>query len=743
MAIKKEIYPVEGMSCASCAASIATMLSASDGVKSANVNLASENVMVEYDPEVIPLPEIEKLVGNLGYRLVTDEDYTHQMHQDAQSLRLKKLLNKTILSVGLSIPVVLIAMVFHTIPYANWIMLVLTLPVLAWCGNEFFVIAAKRARYFSSNMDTLIALGTGIAFLYSTFNTIFPGYLRSYGLEPHVYFETSAVIVSFILMGRYFEERAKRRTSDAIRKLMNLGVRTAHVIRNGEEKEMLISKIRKGDTLVIRPGEKIPTDGKVIEGSSYIDESMITGEPVPVVKTVGDTVIGATINQSGGLKMIAEKIGNETLLAQIIRLVQEAQGSRAPIQRQVDKIASVFVPVVIVIALITFIAWFFIHPASRVPFAFMNSIAVLVIACPCALGLATPTALIVGLGKAAEHGILIRDAESLETACKLEVIVLDKTGTITNGKPEVTEVLWEEPADDITPGRKDQIKAAVLSIESRSEHPVAHAVVNYIARENLHPSELVGFESSSGKGVTAFVGKDVYHIGSKTYILESGGLFLPVLAEKDKLLRSQPHSLVYVSCNRKVVALFMVTDTLNPSAVKAISALQKMGKDVHMLTGDTVAMASHVAAQAGIIHFKAEVSPSGKVDYLKQLKSQGKIVAMVGDGINDSPALALADIGIAMGSGTDIAMESAPITLIRGDLGKIVTAINLSMATVRTIRQNLFWAFFYNLIAIPIAAGLLYPFTGFLLNPMIAGAAMAFSSVSVVTNSLRLKRAKL
>ena len=743
MPVIKEIFPVEGMSCASCAASISSMLSATKGVKSANVNLASENVMVEYDPEEIALQQIEKIVETLGFKLITAKDYTREMQQDAQTRRLHKLLYKTILAVGLSIPIVLIAMVFHTIPNANRIMLGLTLPVLLWCGNEFFIIAAKRARYLSSNMDTLIALGTGIAFLYSTFNTIFPAYMRSYGLEPHVYFETSAVIICFILMGRYFEERAKRRTSDAIRKLMNLGVKTARVIRNGEEKEMLISKIRKGDILVIRPGEKIPADGKVIEGTSFIDEGMITGESVPVLKVTGDTVIGATINQEGGLMMVAEKVGDETLLAQIIRLVQEAQGSRAPIQKQVDKIASIFVPVVIVIALLTFITWFFIHPANGMPFAFMNSIAVLVIACPCALGLATPTALIVGLGKAAEHGILIRDAQSLETACKLEVIVLDKTGTITNGKPEVTEVFWEEDDKIGMMESKDLINTAILSIESRSEHPIAHAVVNYLKKEDVRPSGIVGFESSSGKGVTAFVGKDVYHIGSKTYILENGGSFFSSLSEKDQLLRSQPHSLAYVSRNREVVAVFMVTDTLNPSAVNAVSALKRMGMDVHMLTGDTVAMASHIATQAGIIHYKTEISPSGKSDYVRQLKEEGKLVAMVGDGINDSPALALADIGIAMGNGTDIAMESAPITLIKGDLGKIVTAINLSRETVKTIRQNLFWAFFYNIISIPVAAGILYPFTGFLLNPMIAGAAMAFSSVSVVTNSLRLKRARI
>jgi P-type Cu2+ transporter len=743
MALIKAIYPVEGMSCASCASSIFSMLSATKGIRSANVNLASENLSVEYDPEVIALPAIEKIVEGLGYKLITAKDPTHQMQMDTQTLRLKTLLRKTILAIAFSLPVFLISMFFHHIPFANWIMMALTLPVLLYCGSEFFIIAARRARHFSSNMDTLIALGTGIAFVYSTFNTLFPGYLRSHGLEPHVYFEASAVIISFIIMGRYFEERAKRRTSDAIRKLMNLGVKTARVIRNGVEKEMLISKIRQGDILVIRPGEKIPADGKVIEGNSFVDESMITGEPVPVTKSPGDPVIGATINQEGSLKMIAEKVGNETLLANIIRLVQEAQGSRAPIQKLVDKIASVFVPIVIGIAAVTFLVWFFINPGTGLPFAFMNSIAVLVIACPCALGLATPTALIVGMGKAAEHGVLIRDAESLEAACRLDVIVMDKTGTITKGKPEVTQAFYEgNPSED---GEKKNviIDTAILSVESRSEHPVARAVVNYLSKNDLKPKDAEGFVNSSGKGVTASVSKDVFHIGSKKYVLENGCTFFPVLSAKEKELSEQALTLVYASRNLKVEALFAVTDTLNPSAVKAISDLKNLGMEVHMLTGDNQAMASNIAQMAGIDRVVAGVTPEGKSDYIRELKSTGKKVAMVGDGINDSPALALADIGIAMGNGTDIAMESAPVTLIKGDLNRIVFAVNLSRKTEKTIRQNLFWAFFYNVISIPVAAGVLFPLTGFVLNPMIAGAAMAFSSVSVVTNSLRLKRARM
>jgi Cu2+-exporting ATPase len=726
------------MSCASCALSIQTILSAQKGVKSAVVNLAMEQVVVEYEPQLIDPACMVKVVNGIGYKLITDRSISAGDQEHNQNRRLERLKYNTLMSVAFSIPVVLISMVFHQISYSHWIMLVLAVPVLAIFGREFFIIAWKRALHFSSNMDTLVALGTGTAFLYSTFNTVFPEFLQSRGFVPYVYFDASVVIISFILMGRYFEERAKQRTTGAIRKLIGLGVKTARVIRNGIEKEMLISKIIVGDTLVIRPGEKIPTDGKVTEGDSFIDESMITGESVPVQKKAGDFVIGATINQTGSLKILAEKVGSETMLAQIIKLVQEAQGSRAPVQRLVDKVAAVFVPGVIGIAILTFITWSIWHPASGSPIALICAITVLVIACPCALGLATPTALMVGLGKAAEHGILIRDAESLETACIIDTIVLDKTGTITVGKPTVAEIVWDENNID-----HSTVEDAIVSIESRSEHPFAAALVNHLKKQDFIPHEIVGFESTTGKGVSAFVGNDVYHIGSKSYILENNGQFTKTFLEKDAELRRQAQSLIYVTKNRNVVALFSVTDTIKPSSASAVSELKNMGIEIHMLSGDTVAITSHMAAKAGIDHFKGEVTPEGKSDYVRQLKDKGRRVAMVGDGINDSPALALADIGIALGTGTDIAMESAQITLIGGDLEKIISAIRLSRKTVKTIRQNLFWAFFYNVISIPVAAGILYPFTGFLLNPMIAGAGMALSSVSVVTNSLRLKRVRI
>jgi P-type Cu2+ transporter len=737
MAFVKKILPVQGMSCSSCASSIQSMLGTQEGIRTANVNLAGEQVFIEYDPEKITMEQIEHTVDSLGYKLITT-DLSDEQKKDLEAGRLRSLRFNTLMALAFSVPVFIIAMFFHHLPYRNWMMLLLTIPVVCWFGREFFIIAWKRARHLQSNMDTLVALGAGSAFLFSVYNTLFPGYLLSHGIEPHVYFEASAVIITFILMGRYFEERAKKRTSGAIKKLMSLGVKTARVIRNGVEKEMLISKIVQGDTLVIRPGEKIPADGTVLEGSGLVDESMITGEPIPVEKGPGDTVIGATLNQNGSLRMRAEKVGADTMLAQIIRLVQEAQGSKAPIQRLADRIASVFVPVVISIAILTFASWLIWHPISGIQFAFVATVAVLIIACPCALGLATPTALMVGLGRAAEMGILVRDAVSLEQLHLVQAVVLDKTGTLTKGKPEVTEIIWD-------PGLKnpEEVKQAIGAIERRSEHPFAEALAEKFPVNGESAESITGFISASGKGVSATYGANEYLIGSRSFILENNCLLPEALVPKVEYSGRQPASVVYVSRNRHVVAMILLADRVKESSARAVSALKEMGIEVHMLTGDTMASASHIASAAGIGLFRAEVSPAGKADYIRELKSRQVIVAMAGDGINDSPALALADIGIAMGTGTDIAIESAQVILIRGDLEKLVTALRLSHKTVRTIRQNLFWAFFYNVISIPIAAGILFPFTGFLLNPMIAGGAMAFSSVSVVTNSLRLRSARV
>ncbi|MEI6901286.1 MAG: heavy metal translocating P-type ATPase, partial [Bacteroidota bacterium] len=518
MSTIKHIYRIDGMSCASCAASINTYLSALEGIKTANVNLAMENISLEFDPEKIKLEEIEKVVDGLGFKLIT-KDLSAEQETDLESARMKKLRFNVIMSAVFSVPLFFLGMFYHHLPNVNWVMLILTLPVLV-LGREFFVVAWKRALHFSSNMDTLVALGTGTAFLYSLFNTLFPDYMLSRGLHPYVYYEASAVIITFILVGRFLEEKAKRKSSQAIKKLINLGVKTARVIRNGVEKEMLITKIRVGDTIVIRPGEKIPTDGKVTEGLSSIDESMITGESIPVEKKLGDFLIGGTINQTGSLHMMAEKIGAETVLANIIRLVQEAQGSKAPVQNLVDKIASIFVPIVIGIAFLTFITWYFIvplassqQPAADLPIALLNAIAVLVIACPCALGLATPTALMVGLGKAASHGILIRDAASLETARTIDTVVLDKTGTITRGKPEVTDLVWEPELSDT-----QSVINEVVATESRSEHPFAMALVDNMKARMTENPVVAGFESLTGSGVSSIIGDHIYHIGSKTYI---------------------------------------------------------------------------------------------------------------------------------------------------------------------------------------------------------------------------------
>ena len=731
----KERYEVAGMTCASCASSVESILSHVEGVKSANVNFADSSVLVTYEPDVATDKKMQDAVKDIGYELILNGKASAENKQEKEAKKLNEAKFKLILAVALSIPVLVIAMFFPGIPYADWTMLVLSTPVVFWSGRDFFIIAYKRAKNFSANMDTLIALGTGAAFFFSAFNTFFPEYLRSRGLEPHVYYEVAAVIVALILLGRYFEERAKSRTSSAIKKLINLGVKTAKVIKDGKEVEIPVDEVQKGDIIIIRPGEKVPVDGKIKEGKSVIDESMITGESIPVEKKEGDTVIGATINKTGSFRMIAEKVGSETMLAQIIKLVQEAQGSKAPIQKLADKISAVFVPIVIVIALISFLAWYFWGPAPQITYAIIATVTVLIIACPCALGLATPTAIMVGIGKGAENGILIKNAESLELAHKLNAIVVDKTGTITKGKPEVTEIVW-----DTETGRREEISQVILSMESQSEHPLALAVVNYLkAEENLNGVTLDNFDSITGKGVKASYRDRNYLIGNQRLLDETHVEISRTLQDEANKLSREAKTVVYVGQDGAAVAIIGIADTIKETSKKAIAALHQMSLEVHMLTGDNQQTAEAIGRQAGLDHIKAEVLPADKAAYVKALQAKGLKVAMVGDGINDSPALAQADVGIAMGTGTDVAIESAEITLIKGDLEDIVTAIRLSKETVKTIRQNLFWAFIYNLIGIPIAAGILYPFTGFLLNPMIAAAAMAFSSVSVVTNSLRLK----
>jgi P-type Cu2+ transporter len=727
----KKTFPVLQMSCASCAANIEKILRHEDGVIEASINFAAATVMVEYLPETIRPAEFKKVLQSAGYDLLTGEDATEtESVEEMEDKKYRTLRWRTIGAAILSLPVVIIGMFFMDMPYANYIMWALSTPVLLWLGKDFYINAWKQAKHRTATMDTLVALSTGVAYLFSVFNTLFPQFWHARGLHAHVYFEAAAVIVAFILLGRMLEEKAKGNTSAAIRKLMGLQPKIVTIIKNdGQHLETPIEMVNPGDLLLVRPGEKIAVDGIVSDGGSYVDESMLTGEPVPVLKISGDNVFAGTINQKGSFQFQAEKVGTETRLAQIIRLVQEAQGSKAPVQKLVDKIAGIFVPVVIVIALISFAAWMILGGEDGFTRGILALVTVLVIACPCALGLATPTALMVGIGKGAEKGILIKDATSLELARKVNAVVLDKTGTITEGKPEVTGIAW-------LPDRETH-KQILYSIEKQSEHPLADAVVKYLKDVTAVP--LTGFTSLTGKGVMATAEGDTYYIGNRRLLEENSIRAGEQLISAARQWSNESKTVIWFADSSEALAVIAITDKIKETSAKAVRQLKQMDIEVHMLTGDNEATAKAIAGLAGIQHYKAEVMPENKSEYIQQLQQQGKTVAMAGDGINDSTALAQADVSIAMGKGSDIAMDVAAMTIVSSDLKKIPEAIRLSRLTVRTIRQNLFWAFIYNIIGIPLAAGLLYPFTGFLLNPMIAGAAMALSSVSVVGNSLRLK----
>ena len=734
----KETFQVLGMSCAVCALNVETTLGAQEGVYEAKVNFAGSTVLVDYDPQVITPVELQKAVEAAGYELVVENTEDTDQADRLQREEFLALKRKTIGAIVLAIPVFVIGMFFMHMPYGNWIMLAFTIPVMAFFGRDFFVHAYMQLKHGRANMDTLVAVSTGVAFLFSLFNTIWPEYWTSRGLEAHVYYEAAAVIIALILLGRLLEAKAKFSTSTAIKKLMGLQPKTVtKILADGSEEEVPIREVAVGDVLVVKPGEKIPVDGEVTEGSSFVDESMITGESIPVEKVKGQPVYAGTINEKGSFRFRADKVGGETVLANIIRMVQEAQGSKAPVQKLVDRIAGIFVPVVMGIAVITFIVWMLIGGDLAFTHALLTSITVLVIACPCALGLATPTAIMVGIGKGAEHNILIKDAESLELMYRVNAIVLDKTGTITEGKPVVTDIHW-------TPGSEDErYPSILLEIERRSEHPLADAVVQKFKERVVNEISVSDFENQTGKGVTAKVGDKVYLVGNRA-LLEVSHVILDDDNEKLAVRwEGDGKTVVFFAGEGRVLALVAIADKIKESSRQAVATLHEKGIDVYMLTGDNALTARAVADQVGIRHFKAEVMPGEKANFVEALQHEGKVVAMVGDGINDSQALAQADVSIAMGKGSDIAMDVAKVTLITSDLNVIPRAIALSHQTVRAIRQNLFWAFIYNIIGIPLAAGVLYGINGFLLNPMIAAAAMAFSSVSVVTNSLRIKWKKL
>lgn len=733
----RETFPVLEMTCAACAVSVESMLKATAGVKDAAVNFANQTATVEYDTKLATVNDLQNSVRSIGYDLVVNVEDPQAVQEEAQRKHYAAVKNRTIWSSILALPVVIIGMFLMDMPYGTYISMALTAPVVFYFGRNFFVNAWKQAKHLKANMDTLVALSTGIAFVFSVFNTFFPEFWHTRGLHAHVYYEAAAVVIAFISLGKLLEEKAKSNTSSAIKKLMGLQPKTVRAIIEGVEQEIPIASVKVGYKILVRPGEKIPVDGVVISGSSYVDESMISGEPVPVEKNAGEKVFAGTVNQKGSFHFEAQKVGGDTVLAHIIKMVQQAQGSKAPVQKLVDKIAGIFVPVVIGIAILTFITWMVLGGENAFTHALLTSVTVLVIACPCALGLATPTAIMVGVGKGAENNILIKDAESLELAHKVNAVILDKTGTITEGKPVVTDLVWE--IDDIS----SELKDILYTLEAQSEHPLAEAVAGKLKNEGAKSVTLDKFESLTARGVKGSYNSTEYFVGNRKLVTENKISVPESISATADRLQSEAKTVVYFTNGESVLAVIAIADKIKATSRAAIESLQKKGIDVYMLTGDNAQTAKAVADQVGLKHFKAEVLPSDKADFVKKLQSEGKVVAMVGDGINDSHALAQADVSIAMGKGSDIAMDVAKMTLITSDLQSIPKALNLSTKTVLGIRQNLFWAFIYNIIGIPVAAGILYPVNGFLLDPMIAGAAMALSSVSVVGNSLRLRSARI
>lgn len=720
--------PVKGMTCAACATSVESTLKKQPGVDTAQVNYATNTVLLELTEEA-KLPQLKKAVKKSGYDLLLDSDDGFKAEE------IKRLQRQLYLALPLTVVIMVLSMFVGPFEFKNLVLLTLSIPVLFWSGVHFYKSALTQLFRGSANMDTLIATGTGAAFIFSLAVTLFPSWLTDQGQEPHVYYESAAVIVSFILLGKYLEEKAKRKTSSAIEKLYDLNVKTVIRLDNGKPETVKVEEVTYGDTLLIKAGERVPVDGIITEGHSTIDESMLSGEPVPVEKLTGDSVKAGTVNQSNTLHIRAEKLGSDTLLGQIIKMVSEAMGSKAPAQQLADKVASIFVPVVLILAIATFGIWYFIMPDGSLTLAFVNTFNVLIIACPCALGLATPTALMVGIGKAASQGILIKNAGALEKAKQMKKLFLDKTGTISKGKLQVAETQLFFPEDETL-----ELLSILNGLESNSSHPIASAIVEYLNEEyRLFPFQISHVETLPGVGLKAKIEENEFEVSGMSKTLEKR--LTKDQRERVNTYKEEGLTIVLFWKNSLLKGCFGLKDTLKNDSREIVKALQKRGLSIEILSGDHEAAVAGVAYEVGITDYKSGLMPADKVDAVVAAK-EGSVVGFAGDGINDAPALAAADLSIAMSTGTDIAIESADVTLMSGDLGKIGNLIRLSGQTVATMNQNLFWAFIYNIVAIPIAAGVLIPVNGFMLNPMIAGGAMAFSSLSVVLNSLRLKAKK-